>query len=150
MTYAPVGTDGVVQRVRLAAYAWCETDDAVLLVRVAPGYPDEGLWALPGGGLDFGENPAEGLLREMDEETGMTGRIDGLIGIRSGVYEPAETTSGHRIHFVGILYGVTQTGGELRDEPDGSTDQAAWVPLDRLDTLPLVDTATWARGIVGR
>lgn len=150
MTYAPVGPDGVVQRVRLAAYAWCETEGAVLLVRVAPGYPDEGMWALPGGGLDFGEDPAEGLLREMDEETGLAGRIDGLIGIRSGVYEPLETTSGHRIHFVGILYRVSRTGGELRDEPDGSTDHAAWIPLDRLHTLPLVDTAVWARGIVGR
>ena len=150
MTYVPIGPDGVVQRVRLAAYAWCEEGDAVLLARVAAGYPGEGMWALPGGGLDFGEDPAEGLVREMVEETGLTGRIDGLLDIRSGVYEPAETTSGHRIHFIGILYRVTKTGGELRDEPDGSTDQAAWIPLNELDALPLVDTAVWARGIVGR
>ena len=150
MTYLPVGPDGVVQRVRLAAYAWSEAEGAVLLVRVAAGYPDPGKWALPGGGLEFGEDPAEGLLREMDEETGLDGRIDGLVGIRSGVYEPPETTSGHRIHFVGILYRVSTTGGVLRDEPDGSTDRAAWIPLERLDTLPLVDTAVWARGQVAR
>ena len=150
MTYAPVGPDGVVQRVRLAAYGWCEAGDAVLLVRVAPGYPEPGKWALPGGGLEFGEDPAEGLIREMDEETGLDGRIDGVIGVRSGVYEPPETTSGHRIHFVGILYRVTPTGGELRDEPDGSTDHAAWIPLDGLDRLPLVDTTIWARAQVGR
>ncbi len=47
-----MGPDGVVQRVRLAAYAWCEADNVVLLVRIAPGYPGEGRWALPGGGLD--------------------------------------------------------------------------------------------------
>ncbi len=150
MTCAPIGLDGVVQRTRLGAYAWCEADDVVLLVRVAPGYPDAGMWALPGGGLEFGEDPAEGLLREMDEETGINGRIDGLIGIRSGVYEPGQTASGHRIHFVGILYRVTPSGGELRDEPEGSTDRAAWIPLDRLDTLTLVDTAAWGREIVGR
>ena len=72
------------------------------------------------------------------------------VDIRSGVYEPAETASGHRIHFVGILYRVAPVGGELRDERDGSTDQAAWIPLHRLETLAIVDTANWARGIVGR
>jgi len=33
----------------------------------------------------------------------------------------------------GILYRVARAGGELRDEPDGSTDRAAWIPLDRLE-----------------
>ena len=34
----------------------------------------EGLkpWELPGGGLDFGEKPAEALMREVQEETGLT------------------------------------------------------------------------------
>jgi ADP-ribose pyrophosphatase YjhB (NUDIX family) len=150
VTYAPLGPDGIVQRVRLAAYAWCEADDAVLLVRVAPGYPEPGKWALPGGGLDFGEDPRDGLVRELEEETGLTGRVDDLVDIMSGVYEPEETTSGHRIHFVGILYRVTPTAGTLRDEPDGSTDHAAWIPIDRLETLPLVEAAAWARGAMGR
>ena len=47
------------------------------------------------------------------------------------------TPSGHRLHVVGIVYRVTVTGGELRDEPDGSTDHAEWIPFDRLDALPL-------------
>lgn len=29
---------------------------------------DNGLWELPGGGLDFKENPQEGIKREMKEE----------------------------------------------------------------------------------
>lgn len=31
----------------------------------------KGVWELPGGGLDFGEKPREGLKREIQEETGL-------------------------------------------------------------------------------
>lgn len=41
-------------------------DDRFLLVR-----EDNGIWELPGGGLDFGENPAQGLRREVSEEMGL-------------------------------------------------------------------------------
>jgi ADP-ribose pyrophosphatase YjhB (NUDIX family) len=144
------GPDGVVQRTRLAAYAWCEAGDCVLLVRVAPGEPGAGQWILPGGGLDFGEDPAGGVLRELGEETGLTGRIDDLVDIRSGVFDPALTRSGHRVHAIAMLYRVTVTGGELRDEVDESSDRAAWVPLHELDALPATDLLRWARGRMGR
>ena len=32
---------------------------------------DNGLWELPGGGLDFGEDPRKGLEREISEEMGL-------------------------------------------------------------------------------
>ena len=142
--------DGVVDRTRLAAYAWCEDGDAVLLARIAPGYEDTGFWTLPGGGLDFGEDPADGVLREFREETGLEGRVDGLAGIFSVVLDPSETVRGDRLHVVGVLYRVTHTAAELRHETDGSTDRAEWIPFRRLDELPLVDLVAWARRTMGR
>jgi ADP-ribose pyrophosphatase YjhB (NUDIX family) len=42
----------------------------ILLGRRA-GEPDEGKWDLPGGFLEEGEHPLEGLVRELREETGL-------------------------------------------------------------------------------
>jgi len=43
-----------------------ETKDKFLIVQ-----EDNGLWELPGGGLDWGENPQDGLSREIEEEMGL-------------------------------------------------------------------------------
>jgi 8-oxo-dGTP diphosphatase len=144
------GPDGVVERVRLAAYAWVEADDRLLLVRVAPAEAGAGLWLLPGGGLDFGEDPVDGALRELAEETGLVGVVDELLAVRSRVAEPSETRSGHRIHTIAVLYRVSIVGGELRDETDESTDRAAWMPLAALEALPSTPLLRWARARMGR
>jgi ADP-ribose pyrophosphatase YjhB (NUDIX family) len=144
-----VGHDGVVERVRLAAYGWCEDGGRVLLCRISDEGPAGGHWTLPGGGLDFGEDPVDGLLRELDEETGLAGDVGELLGVRSAILEPGETASGHRVQTVGLLYRVTITGGTLRDETGGSTDMARWVPLADVAALPLVGLVPWALEVAG-
>lgn len=42
---------------------------------------DNKKWAMPGGLLEVGETPAEGVIREVLEETGVKSRIVSLIGI---------------------------------------------------------------------
>jgi 8-oxo-dGTP diphosphatase len=66
--HAVPGPDGLHRAQRFAAYA-VATDPAgrVLLTRIAPGYPGDGSWHLPGGGTDFGEQPGIALLRELAE-----------------------------------------------------------------------------------
>ena len=142
--------DGVPRRVRIAAYAWIEDDGRVLLVRVAAGTPGAGGWTLPGGGLQFGEDPVEGVVREVTEETGLTARVGSLAAVRSIVLEPGETPSGDRIHAVGIVYRASVGDGELRHEADESTDMAAWIPFGELDALPSAGLLRWARSVVGR
>jgi 8-oxo-dGTP diphosphatase len=142
-----LGSDGVVQRVRPAAYAWCERDGRLLVCRVAARGPGAGQWTLPGGGLRFGEGPLDALAREVGEETGLTVAAAEIIGAHSAVLEPGETVTGHRIQTLGIVYRCTVTGGRLRDEVGGSTDQARWVPILETERLPLTGLLRWALGL---
>ena len=58
-----------------------------------------GQWTLPGGGLDFGEDPVAGRPARARRGDGpRRPRRRRSLGIRSAVLEPDETTSGHRIH----------------------------------------------------
>ncbi len=138
------GADGAVQRVRPAAYAWCEQDGALLLCRVASRGPLGGQWTLPGGGLRFGEDPLDALRREVAEETGLSVVPGDILGVRSAMLEPAETVSGHRIQAVGIVYRCTVAGGDLRHEADGSTDLARWVPWPEVARLAMTPLLRWA------
>jgi ADP-ribose pyrophosphatase YjhB (NUDIX family) len=139
-----------LERVRLAAYAWIERGDTVLLCRIAGPDIAAGQWTLPGGGLDFGEDPVDGVLRELREETGLVGTVRELLGVRSAILEPEMTKRGDRLHVVGVLYRVHAADAELVMELDGSTDLAAWIPFSELDALPAVPLVAWARQRTGR
>ncbi|MDB4992698.1 MAG: hydrolase [Myxococcaceae bacterium] len=54
----------------VGAIVWRAADDAVLLVRRA-NPPLAGRWTLPGGKVEPGETPAEAIVREVREETGL-------------------------------------------------------------------------------
>jgi 8-oxo-dGTP diphosphatase len=128
---------------RVAAYALCTDAEAVLLCRIAPGWTADadGMWTLPGGGLDFGETPADGALRELTEETGLVGEITELAGVdaRTGNYTDPRDGVTRSFHSVRILYRMRIIGGRLRDELGGSTDTCRWVPRSELRSLPIVD-----------
>jgi ADP-ribose pyrophosphatase YjhB (NUDIX family) len=114
---------------RLAAYGVIERDGAILLCHVSPNNLGAGLWTLPGGGLDFGESPEAGAVREVEEETGLVARIDGppVIHSDTGVWE--RRSGSVRFHHIRFVYPMTVIGGEERLEVDGSTDAFEWVPL---------------------
>ena len=93
-----------------------------------------GQWFLPGGGLDHGETPVDGLRREFTEETGLAVTPGPLLGILSDVFTLPDGTS---LHTLRIIYGIERFSGTLRDEQGGSSDAARWVPLHRALDLPL-------------
>ena len=127
---------------RVAAYALCTDGDAILLSRIAPGATadSDGLWTLPGGGVDFGEHPRDAALRELTEETGLSGEVVELAGVDSwaGHFVHPEDGIPTDFHAVRILYRVRVTGGELRVEVGGSSDACAWVRRADLGELPVV------------
>lgn len=123
--------------IRIGAYGVIISDGAILLTHWNAG----GAWTLPGGGLDPGEEPTDAAVREIFEETGLTATLDRLLGI-STVVVPADRRlngSDLPLHAMRIVYRARVQPGELVIEIDGSSDDARWVPLADLDTLPVVD-----------
>jgi 8-oxo-dGTP diphosphatase len=134
---------------RFAAYGLVrDPSSRILLTQVADGYPGAGNWHLPGGGTDFGEQPAQALLRELEEETAQIGRVRRLLGV-ANFHEPEQLgPEGYPID----LHGVRPYYDVLVDEPGplrvgdvgGSTVGARWFTLDEASWLPLTSVTAEA------
>jgi 8-oxo-dGTP diphosphatase len=136
----------VKRRQRVAAYVVVGRADDVLLARwTGPRGPE---WTLPGGGLDFGEDPADAAVREVREETGYAVRLDRLLFVTS--FRRVLPDAPIDFHAIQIVYAGTVIGGDLCHEVDGSTDMAAWYPraeVAALARVPLVDLGLAAAGL---
>jgi len=132
---------------RFAAYGLITAPDGrVLLTRIADGYPGAGRWHLPGGGTDFGEGAADGLLREVVEETGQQARLTQLLSVSHRHQRAAFGPEGVPIdwHGVRVVYrGLVDNPSVPRvvEARGGSTAEAAWLPPGRALQLPLTEIA---------
>lgn len=110
-------------------------------------------WTLPGGGLDPGEHPEDAAVREVLEETGYDVELTSTLGVRSfvvpGEKRRREQDMGRELQILQIIYRARITGGSLRVEADGSTDDVAWHDLHTVDTLPRVSLVDHARRLAG-
>jgi len=61
-----------VKVILVAACALIDTDGRVLIAERPAGRPMAGLWEFPGGKVENGERPEETLIRELEEELGIT------------------------------------------------------------------------------
>lgn len=137
----------MTRSLRVGAYAVCVRDGVVLLARLIGA--DAPLWTLPGGGLDHGEDPRDGAVREVEEETGYRVELRQLLTVESfrWMLDRGEGPVDHQA--ICILYTADVVGGELRNEVGGSTDVAAWVPIADvagLDRNGLVDLGLTVAG----
>lgn len=136
---------------RVAAYAVITDERGRLLL---PHWSEGGRsgWTLPGGGLDAGEHPADAAVREVREETGYDVEIGDILGVDSIVIptedrlHPAAT---HPIQSLRIVYRARVTGGGLRVEADGSTDDVAWHTPEQVGTLHRVELVDLGRRWAG-
>ncbi len=136
---------------RVAAYALVVRDGSVLLTRNSPRGPHPGLWNLPGGGLEHGEAPRDAVVREVAEETGLTCEVGEIVTVDNAALRgTAPSGRDEELHSVGIVYDATvPPAAEPRVvEVDGTTDEAAWVPLPDVESgsTPVYDIVRVALG----
>ena len=75
-----------------------QSDGKILLIQRT----DNGLWAIPGGLVEVGEMLAEGALRELEEEAGISGNALDLLAIFDSRLWKTYTKS-HLFHFVFLV-----------------------------------------------
>ncbi|MER7536346.1 NUDIX domain-containing protein [Streptomyces sp. NPDC097704] len=102
---------------------------AVLLIHKT----DNGLWALPGGGVDVGESVAEAAVRETKEETGFDVEVTGLVGIYTNPAHVIAYDDGEVRQQFSICFTAKITGGDLRTSSESK--EVAFVSPERLDEL---------------
>jgi 8-oxo-dGTP diphosphatase len=107
------------------------TDGYGRLLLIQRGHePGKGLWSLPGGRVEPGEMAADALVREMEEETGLTvepGRLIGQVeraGLAGDVLDIRD-------------YAATVVGGTLRPGDDAA--DARWVNREELAVLAVTE-----------
>ncbi len=89
-----------------------------------------GMWSIPGGRVERGETMAEAVVRELTEETGVEGVCEGLVGWVERM--------GADHHYVIFDFWVRALAG-AEPAPGDDATEAAWVLLDDVPQLPLVD-----------
>ena len=116
--------------------------------------PGKGLWALPGGVVEYGETVEDAVVREVLEETGIKIRVEGLAGraaydiIDMSVEAPLphiprilriRRTSG-RYHYLVICFRGVPHNSKINIGPD--VDDALWFYPDKIDESRLTDTTS--------
>ena len=75
--------------------------------------PKAGFWCLPGGFIEIGEAPEQGALRELKEETSLSGKIEILLGVTINI-----SPKYHSVLMVGYL--IKNYTGSLKSGDDAS------------------------------
>jgi 8-oxo-dGTP pyrophosphatase MutT (NUDIX family) len=85
------------------------------------------LWSLPKGHIEPGESAEQAAVREVAEETGITGRILGRLGTIDFWF----VAEGRRVHKTVHHFLMRAESGELSDA-DIEVTAVAWVPLGEI------------------
>lgn len=118
-------------RAGISAAIFCD-GDLLLIKRAKPPYA--GLWSMPGGHIEPGEEAAAAARREVMEETGVEASLCGVCGVADVI---VRSEGGLLIaHHVLVVFAGRARTRRLRAGSDAS--EAGWFGLASLQGLPVV------------
>lgn len=123
----------IVVRQRPAAYAMVLSERGLLATEFSPKTAVPGMWGLPGGGIDDGENPAQTIIREVAEETSQRIDIDHLLDVQTdhwiGLSPTGVVEDFHAVRVIYAAHCVDPSDPSVVDV-GGTTESARWIPLE--------------------
>lgn len=117
---------------RPASYALITKQDDVLLSLWESSVGS--FWTLPGGGIEFNEQPETACVREVWEETGYNVALTRFLSVSTHVIPRENRVPGQHLplQILRLLYTAEIVSGTLRPEVGGSSTDAAWIPISQL------------------
>ena|SRR2546423_9118591 len=104
---------------------------------------DNGHWALISGVADPGEQPADAVVREVLEETGVVVVPERIASVRA---HPMHYPNGDECEYMNVAFRCRPVGGTARVNDDESL-AVQWFPSDVLPTLSEHDAICVAHGL---
>ena len=106
-------------------------DQVLLVKRGAP--PGQGLWSLPGGGVELGESLVQACAREIKEETGLEARVGPLVE----VFERVLRDDRDRVEYHYVLLDYLCWARPLPPRAGDDAAAARWQSLEDLESVGL-------------
>lgn len=116
----------------VVVHAIIELDGKLLLEKRQGDLLETGKWSLPAGFLNRDETSAQGIVREVKEETGWESEVISLFRLNTKPDRPHEDRQNIAIEF--LVRPIKKTG-----EPDTESSKVEWISIDKL--IPLEDFA---------
>jgi ADP-ribose pyrophosphatase YjhB (NUDIX family) len=120
-------------RLRIRVCGICVKDDSILLIN-HHGISPQDFWSPPGGGIEFGEGALDCLLREFNEEVGLS--------VKSGKFLFACEFIKHPLHAIELFFEVFPLGDQVHlgiDPEQGSPAiirAVKFMPWSEIEKLP--------------
>lgn len=96
----------------------------------------EDVWGLAAGAIELGESPAEAMVREAKEETGLDIVPERIIGVYGGKERRYTYSNGHQVEYLTIVFECRIISGELDLENDEFAE-LVFFPEDQLPPTAL-------------
>lgn len=111
-----------------------DAENRVLLVRQS----SDGLWTTPGGSIDPGELPADAVVREVLEETGLTVRPLRVMAVWGGDQCVVRYANGDETEYVSIVFECERLNSQPQ-ELDDEVTETRFFSLEEAKSAPLIE-----------